>query len=114
MADASLPEKCRCSVAYRTRVEYSTAKPRVANVWTKNSAPVPSGIFASLLFRYDKALSRQSGNRTRACARRRPSLLLQERMVLGQLLGVPEGELVSEGLFGDLVFRQRLDHLVVD
>src|SRR5258708_2212350 len=50
IADAALAGKPRCRVAYRTRVEYSTANPSVAKIWTKNSAAVPSGIRESRLF----------------------------------------------------------------
>lgn len=56
IAVASFTAKCRCRVAYRTSVEYSTAKPRVEKSWMKKRAPVPSGIFSSLLFRGDTVL----------------------------------------------------------
>ncbi|MNV52330.1 hypothetical protein D3C71_1444150 [compost metagenome] len=36
--------KPRRLVAYSTSVEYSTAKPRVAKIWIKNSAPAPGGM----------------------------------------------------------------------
>src|SRR4051812_25516261 len=39
--------------------------------------------------------------------------LAQQRVVLGQLMRVPGGEPVADGLLGDLVFGHRLDLLVV-
>ena len=49
-SDACLAVKCRCLVAYRTSVEYSTANPSVAKTWMKNRATVPCGVLAGRLF----------------------------------------------------------------
>jgi hypothetical protein len=38
--------------------------------------------------------------------------LLEQGMILGQLLGIPEGELVPHRGFGHLIFGQGLDFLV--
>lgn len=35
-------------------------------------------------------------------------------MILGELLRIPDRQFMPHGLLGDLVFRQRLYHLVVD
>ena len=50
---ASFAAKCRCCVAYRTSVEYSTANPRVAKIWMKKSTPAPSGICEKRAFKDD-------------------------------------------------------------
>src|ERR1019366_2933843 len=59
IAVASRVEKCRCCVAYRTSVEYRTAKPSVAKIWMKKSTPVPSGRSADLVLEDGKILSRE-------------------------------------------------------
>ena len=66
MAVASLTLKFSFLVAYKTKVEYKIAKPRVAKIWIKNKAAEPSGTLDNFCLMIDKIDSCWCGEHCKA------------------------------------------------